>query len=114
LAEALRHAPPADLLPPTADLVAGYDLLCGLRRRQEWTALSTVVADHVIEVLRRSHPLVVADVPADLDGRAESGSLDLESATPSPGRRCPSPRLSSWSAGGRRPVSIDSSERSST
>ncbi|HEY5888289.1 MAG TPA: hypothetical protein VIT24_11210 [Acidimicrobiales bacterium] len=78
LAEALRHAPPADLVPPTADLVAGYDLLCGLRRRQEWTALSTVVADHVIEVLRRSHPLVVADVPADLDGRAESGSLDLE------------------------------------
>ena len=78
LAEALRHAPPADLVPPTADLVAGYDLLCGLRRRQEWTALTTVVADHVVEVLRRSHPLVVADVPSDLDGRAESGSLDLE------------------------------------
>lgn len=78
LAEALRHAPPADLVPPTTDLVAGYDLLCGLRRRQEWTALTTVVADQVVEVLRRSHPVVVADVPADLDGRAESGSLDLE------------------------------------
>ena len=34
LAEALRHAPPADLAPPTTDKGAGYDLLCGLRRRQ--------------------------------------------------------------------------------
>jgi hypothetical protein len=78
LAEALRHAPPADLAPPTTDEGAGYDLLCGLRRRQEWTALTTVVADQLIDVLRRSHRLVVADVSADLDGRAESGSLDLE------------------------------------
>ena len=78
LAEALRHAPPADLAPPTTDEGAGYDLLCGLRRRQEWTALTAVVADQIVDVLRRSHRLVVADVSADLDGRAESGSLDLE------------------------------------
>lgn len=78
LAEALRHAPPTDLVPPTVAQAAGYDLLCGLRRRQEWTALNTVVADQAVDVVRRTHALVVADVAADLDGQAESGSLDLE------------------------------------
>ena len=78
LAEALRHVPPAELVPPTVSQDAGYDLLCGLRRRQEWTALNSVVADQLVEVLRRGRPLVVADVASDLDGRTESGSLDLE------------------------------------
>ena len=78
LAEALRHAPADAVVPPTVAQDAGYDLLCGLRRRQEWTVLSGSVIDALLVTLRRPDCLVVADVTADLDGRVESGSLDLE------------------------------------
>ena len=78
LAEALRHAPIDGRALPTVPQPAGYDLLCGLRRRQEWTVLSGSVVDALLSSLQRPDRLVVADVAADLDGRVESGSLDLE------------------------------------
>ncbi len=78
LAEALRHAPAETLAVPTVAQPAGYDLLCGLRRRQEWTVLSASVAEAAMTALGQRGGLVVADIGVDLDGRIESGSLDLE------------------------------------
>jgi hypothetical protein len=78
LAEALRHAPPATVEPPTAIVAGGYELLCGLRRRQEWVALSTVIVQQLVGTLRRDRHQVVADVTADVEGRAETGSVDIE------------------------------------
>lgn len=78
LAEALRHAPVDPLTLPTVAQPVGYDLLCGLRRRQEWTVLSTSIAEQVLTALEQRGGLVIADIGVDLDGRVESGSLDLE------------------------------------
>jgi hypothetical protein len=78
LAEALRHASPAAVEPPLAAQADGYDLLCGLRRRQEWVALSGNLSEQLVEVLRRARGRVVAEVSAELDGRSETGSLDVE------------------------------------
>jgi hypothetical protein len=77
LAEALRHAPPAEITPPLAR-PAAYDLLCGLRRRQEWVVLSDTVVGQLVDLLRTARDQVVADVDAELDGRAETGSVDVE------------------------------------
>ncbi len=78
LADALRHQRPGTIEPPVAPQPSGYDLLCGLRRPQEWVALSGSVAEQLVEVLRRERANVVADVSSEVDGRAETGSLDLE------------------------------------
>ncbi|HYF45964.1 MAG TPA: hypothetical protein VD926_07105, partial [Acidimicrobiales bacterium] len=78
LAEALRHAPPADVTPPVAPQAVGYDLVCGLRRRQEWVVLGASVTDQLVDVLRRAHRHVVADISPELEGRVETGSLDVE------------------------------------
>ena len=56
LAEALRHAPAAAIAVPIAPQPAGYDLLCGLRRRQEWTILCGSVAEHVLASLLPRRP----------------------------------------------------------
>ncbi len=77
LAEVLRHRPDDDVAPPLSSQTGGYLLLRGLRRRQEWTALDAHLADRVVRVLRR-HGTVVADLSPDLDGRADTGSADLE------------------------------------
>jgi hypothetical protein len=77
LAEALRHQPDHLVSPPLTEQRGGYLLLRGLRRRQEWTALDAPLADRAVRVLRR-HGTVVADLTADLDGRADTGSGDLE------------------------------------
>jgi len=78
LAEALRHAPPDEVTPTVAPQGPGYDLVCGLRRRQEWVVLGAAVAEQVVDVLRRAHRHLVADVSPELEGRAETGSLDVE------------------------------------
>ncbi len=78
LAEALRHTEAEGVEPPTVRLPGGYELLCGLRRRQEWTVLNATVADQVMATLQTPDTLVIADIGPDLDGRVESGSLDLE------------------------------------
>jgi energy-coupling factor transporter ATP-binding protein EcfA2 len=76
--DALRHRRGQEVEPPVLTQAPGYDLLCGLRRRQEWTVLRTTTAAEVIAVLRCRYPVVVADVTPDTDGHADCGSIDLE------------------------------------
>jgi hypothetical protein len=56
----------------------GYDLLAGLRRHRDWTALRPRALDAAVASLRRGYAAVVADVEPDLEGEAETGSLDIE------------------------------------
>jgi MinD-like ATPase involved in chromosome partitioning or flagellar assembly len=56
----------------------GYDLLPGLRRHRDWTALRPRALDASVASLRRAYATTVADADADLEGEAETGSLDLE------------------------------------
>jgi hypothetical protein len=78
LAEALRHAPPEAVLPPAEPVAGGYDLLCGLRRRREWVTLDDALAGQLVATLRRERAHVVAEVDGELDGQAETGSVDVE------------------------------------
>jgi hypothetical protein len=56
----------------------GYDLLLGLRRHRDWTALRPRAVAATVGSLRRTYALVVADTDADLEGEAETGSIDVE------------------------------------
>jgi hypothetical protein len=56
----------------------GYDLLIGLRRHRDWTALRPRAVAATVGSLRRAYATVVADTDADLEGEAETGSLDVE------------------------------------
>jgi MinD-like ATPase involved in chromosome partitioning or flagellar assembly len=55
-----------------------YTLLLGLRRSRDWTALPPQATDAALASLRNAYRWVVADVTSDLDGEADTGSLDLE------------------------------------
>jgi hypothetical protein len=56
----------------------GYDLLLGLRRQRDWTALRSRALQAALDGLRQCYRLVVAEVDADVEGEAECGSLDIE------------------------------------
>lgn len=56
----------------------GYGLLLGLRRHRDWTALRPPAVGAALEGLRRAFRLVVADVDGDVEGEADTGSLDVE------------------------------------
>jgi hypothetical protein len=56
----------------------GYDLLLGLRRHRDWTALRPRAFDAARHSLRRAYRMVVADVDADVEGEAQCGSTDVE------------------------------------
>jgi hypothetical protein len=56
----------------------GYDLLLGLRRHRDWTALRSRALLAALDGLRQCYRLVVAEVDGDVEGEAESGSLDIE------------------------------------
>lgn len=56
----------------------GYDLLLGLRRHRDWTALRPRSVALAVDGLRRAYDLVVADVDADLEGERATGSLEVE------------------------------------
>jgi hypothetical protein len=56
----------------------GYDLLLGLRRHRDWTALRPRAFDAARHSLRRAYRTVVADVDADVEGEAQCGSTDVE------------------------------------
>ncbi|MEM9521525.1 MAG: hypothetical protein AAGA37_19600 [Actinomycetota bacterium] len=56
----------------------GYHLLLGLRRRRDWTAIRPRAFDAALDGLRRSYRFVIADVDNDLEGEAETGSIDVE------------------------------------
>lgn len=56
----------------------GYHLLLGLRRHRDWTAIRPRAVAASVEGLQHSYRLVVADVDPDIEGEAETGSLDVE------------------------------------
>jgi hypothetical protein len=56
----------------------GYRLLLGLRRRRHWVAVRPRALDATLDQLQKLADLVVVDVEADVEGEAETGSLDVE------------------------------------
>jgi len=56
----------------------GYDLLLGLRQPRAWAALRPRAVAAAVDGLRRAYGTVVADVEGDLEGEADSGSIDVE------------------------------------
>jgi len=56
----------------------GYDILPGLRRHRDWTVLRPRALGATVTSLRRAYATVVADTDPDLEGEAETGSLDVE------------------------------------
>ncbi len=57
----------------------GYHLLLGLRRHRDWVAIPPRPLEAVMGILLRTYRYVVADVDADAEGVAETGSNDVES-----------------------------------
>jgi MinD-like ATPase involved in chromosome partitioning or flagellar assembly len=56
----------------------GYDLLLGLRRHRDWTALRPRALAAGLDGVRRAYRVVVSDVDPEVEGEAECGSLDVE------------------------------------
>ena len=56
----------------------GYDLLLGLRRHRDWTAVRPRAFAAALDGLRRGFRIVVADVDDDLEGEQATGSVDVE------------------------------------
>jgi Mrp family chromosome partitioning ATPase len=56
----------------------GYDLLLGLRRHRDWTALRPRAVAAGLDGLRRAYRQVVVDVDADVEGEQQCGSADVE------------------------------------
>lgn len=56
----------------------GYDLLLGLRRHRDWSSLRPGAVRHALHALRATYRWVVADTDADLEGEAQTGSIDIE------------------------------------
>src|SRR5690606_36831798 len=59
----------------------GVDLLAGLRRHRDWTALRPRATAAALDSLCRAYRYVVADVDADVEGERECGSTDVEDRT---------------------------------
>src|SRR4029453_8698916 len=56
----------------------GYDVLLGLRRHRDWTALRPRAVDAALDALRGAYRSVVADVDADVEGEDQCGSVEVE------------------------------------
>jgi MinD-like ATPase involved in chromosome partitioning or flagellar assembly len=56
----------------------GYDLLLGVRRHRDWTSSRPRAVEATVRSLTASYAVVVADTDTDLEGQAETGSLDVE------------------------------------
>ena len=56
----------------------GYDVLPGLRRHRDWTILRRRATVAALSSLRHTFDVVVADTDADLEGEAQTGSIDIE------------------------------------
>lgn len=79
--EAHRTAAPGPqlLVDQTFDVPArGYRLLLGLRRPRHWVAIRPRTFEATLESLQRLADVVIADVESDVEGEAETGSLDVE------------------------------------
>lgn len=61
-----------------ADPRRGYDLLLGLRRHRDWTALRPRAVAATVEGLVQAYRVVVAEVEPDLEDEQETGSFDVE------------------------------------
>jgi hypothetical protein len=79
LVEACRGGRPAEGLDELVFRVAdrGYDLLLGLRRHRDWTAIRPRAFEVALDAVRRRYQIVVADVEADVEGEDETGSVDV-------------------------------------
>jgi hypothetical protein len=55
-----------------------YRLLPGPWRPHHWTAVDSRTFDVALQALRTAFGLVIADIPGDFDGEAETGSLEVE------------------------------------
>lgn len=56
----------------------GYRLLLGLRQPRHWVVLRARALELTLDALQRTVEVVVADTDADVEGEAETGSLDVE------------------------------------
>jgi cellulose biosynthesis protein BcsQ len=56
----------------------GYHLLVGLRRARHWSSLRPPSLQATLRSLRMAFDVVVADVDADVDGEAQTGSVEVE------------------------------------
>jgi MinD-like ATPase involved in chromosome partitioning or flagellar assembly len=56
----------------------GYQLLLGLRRHRDWTVLRPRAFAAALDGLLAAHRIVIADVDADIEGEASTGSRDVE------------------------------------
>lgn len=56
----------------------GYDLLIGLRRRRFWTSLRPAACSSSLNAFANAFAAVVFDADSDIEGEAESGSIDIE------------------------------------
>ena len=81
IVEAHRSSTPARpaLLEQTFEVPArGYRLVLGLRRPRHWVALRPRALEAALDSLLGLAEVLVADVDADLEGEAESGSPEVE------------------------------------
>lgn len=78
-AHRLARPEPDDIARMTFEVPRrGYRLLLGLRQAEAWSALRPRAVDAALMGLRRSFQAVVADVTGDVEGEAESGSVEVE------------------------------------
>lgn len=56
----------------------GYRLVLGLRRSADWVTIRSRAFSASFEGLRSAARMVVADIDADLEGEATTGSIDIE------------------------------------
>jgi hypothetical protein len=56
----------------------GYDVLLGLRRHRDWSALRPRAVAAALDGLLRAYQVVVADLEPDLEGASDCGSVDVE------------------------------------
>lgn len=81
LVDALRldELDPTELDPFLFDVTQrSYRLLLGPRRPREWVTLRPRTVAATLDLLRRHHGVVVVDHDRELDGEAETGSVDVE------------------------------------
>ncbi len=72
--------PPVDRIDELTwgSIERGHRLLLGLRRHRDWTVVRPRALDAALDGLLARHRIVVADVDADVEGRALTGSADVE------------------------------------
>ncbi len=78
-AHRLARPSPEEISRMTFDVPRrGYRLLLGLRQPEAWSALRPRATDAALTGLRRSFQAVVADTTGDVEGEAETGSLEVQ------------------------------------